>query len=306
MSEAWLYAGVTAAVAAVVTAAVWRPRPAQWVPLLVGPLIAAGAAAASVSSGLGLMALLVVPYTYLLVAAALPWERGWARWGVPGIVVAGCLVLAAPASASPLVRVLLAAPFAIGVLALFRAAHARAGDEDIRRERDRRRFGYNGATSPAPAPVIERAVVAVATVQGLAGIAVIGLGLWFAAIEYRYPKTGAWAGFGYAIAAFFGTLGVVIAAIFLGLASGLHRQFDEFHVVFVVMQVLVAVLLLLSHGDWWTAPGVAWTLSTAALAMFFGFAPQPPAETSGNAAEREGAPAADSALARNFVISAAR
>jgi len=269
MSEAWLYVGVTVAVAAVVTAAVWRPRPVQWVLLLVGPLIAAGAAAASVSSGLGLMALLVVPYTYLFVAAALPWERGWARWGVPGTVVAGCLALAAPASASPLVRVLLAAPFAIGVLALFRAAHARAGDEDIRRERDRRRFGYNDATSPPPVPVIERAVVAVATVQGLAGIAVIGLGLWFVAMEYRYPTTGAWAGFGYGIAAFFGALGVVIAAIFLGLAKGLHRQFDEFRVVFVVMQVLVAVLLLLSHGDWWTAPGVAWALSTAALAMFF-------------------------------------
>jgi hypothetical protein len=267
MSQAWLYAGVTAAVAAVVTAAVWWPRPGQWVLLLVGPLMAVGAAAASVSSGLGLMVLLVVPYTYLLVAAALPWERGWARWGVPGIVVAGCLALAAPASASPLVRVLLAAPFAIGVLALFRAARARAGDDVIRRERDRRRFGYKDA--PDPVPVIERAVVAVATLQGLAGIAVIGLGLWFLAMEYRYPTTGTWAGVGYAIAAFFGTLGVVIAAIFFGLASGLHRRFDEFRVVFVVMQVLVAVLLLLSHADWWTAPGVAWTLSTAALAMFF-------------------------------------
>src|SRR6478735_8619970 len=100
MSEAWLYDGVTAAVAAVMTAAVWRPRPGQWVLLLVGPLLAAGAAALSVSSALGLMVLLVIPYTYLLVSAALPWERAWARWAVPGIVVAGCSALAATASAT--------------------------------------------------------------------------------------------------------------------------------------------------------------------------------------------------------------
>jgi hypothetical protein len=67
MTEAWLYAGVTAAMAAVMTAAVWRPRPGQWVLLLVGPLLAAGGAAASVSSGSGLAVLLVIPYTYLLL-----------------------------------------------------------------------------------------------------------------------------------------------------------------------------------------------------------------------------------------------
>lgn len=273
MSEAWLYAGVTAAVAAVVAAAVWRPRPAQWVLLLVGPLLAAGAAAASVSSGLGPTVLLVITYSYLLVPAALPWERAWARWAVPGIVVAGCLALATTASASLLVRVLLAAPLAIGVLALFRGmARVLAGERGIRRERDRRRFGYRDATPPPSVPVVERAVVAVATLQGLAGIAVVGLGLWFLVLEQRYPTTGVWGPSGNAISAFFVGLGVVIAVPYLGLAQGLRRQYDWYRPLFVVAQVLVGVLFLTS-GASWVAPGAAWALGTAALAMLGSHAP---------------------------------
>ena len=269
MSEAWLYSGVTAVVAAVVTAALWRPRPGQWVLLLVGPLLAAGAAAGSVSSGLGLTVLLVIPYAYLLVAAALPWERAWARWAVPGVVVAGCLALAATASASLLVRVLLAAPFAIGVLALFRAMpRVRAGDREIRRDGDRRRFGHMDATPPASASVIELAVVAVAALQGLAGVTLIGFGVWVLALEQRNPTTGTWAGSASVIAAFAAGLGVVIAAMFFGLALGLRRRYGDYRAVFVVGQVLVGVLLLLSQRGSWTGPGVAWAFGTAALAMF--------------------------------------
>ena len=275
MSEAWLYAGVTAAVAVVVTAAVWRPRPMQSVLLLVGPLLAAGAAARSVSSGgLGLTVLLVIPYTYLIVAAALPWERAWARWAVPGSVVAACLALAATASASLLERVLLAAPFAIGVLALFRGmARVRAGDEEVRQERERRRFGSKDATPPPSVPLAERAVAAVATLQGAAGIAVVGLGLWVLAFEHRHPTTGPWAGTGYVIAGLLAGLGMVTAAMFFGLAQGLRRRYDDFRAVFVVVQVLGGVLLLLFQGGSWTGPAVAWAFGTAALGMFGGVRP---------------------------------
>jgi hypothetical protein len=215
------------------------------------------------------MVLLVIPYTYLIVPATLPWERAWARWAVPGIVVAGCLALGTPASASLLVRVLLAAPLAIGLMGLFRGvARARAGDTDIRRERDRRRFGYKDATPPPSVPLVERAVVAVATLQGAAGIAVIGLGMWVLVLEQRHPTTGPWAGTAYVIAGLLAGLGVVIAAMFFGLAQGLRRRYDDFRAVFVVAQVLVGVLLLLFRGGSWTGPGVAWAFGTAALAMF--------------------------------------
>ena len=237
--------------------------------LLVGPLRAAAAAAGSVSSALGLTVLLVIPYPYLLVSVALPWERAWARWAVPGIVVAGCSALAATASASLLVRVLLAAPFAIGVLALFREmARVRAGDKEIRRERDRRRFGYKDATPPPSVPVVERVVVGLSTLQGLAGIAVICLGLWVLVLEGRHPTTGTWAGVGYVIAAVLAGLGVVVAAMFFGLAQGLRRRYGDFRAVFVVVQVVVGVLLLHTRGGSWVGPGVAWAFGTAALAMF--------------------------------------
>jgi hypothetical protein len=274
MSEAWLYAGVTSAVAAVMTAALWRPRPGQWVLLLIGPLLATAAALWPVSSGLGLLVLLVIPYTYLIVPAALPWERAWARGAVPGIVVAGCLALGTPASASLLVRVLLAAPLAIGLLALFRGmTRVRAGDTEIRRERDSRRFGYRDATPPPSVPLVERAVVAVATVQGAAGIAVIGLGVWVLVLEQRHPTTGPWAGTAYVIAGLLAGLGVVIAAMFFGLAQGLRRRYDDFRAVFVVVQVVVGVLLLPFRGVSWTGPGVTWAFGTAALAMFVSVRP---------------------------------
>lgn len=268
MSEAWLYAGVTGAMAAVVSAAVWRPRPGQWALLLVGPLVAVGAAAVSVSSGLGLTVVFVVPYTYLLVAAALPWERAWARFAVPGIAVAGCLALAANASGSLLARVLLAAPFAIAVLALIRGvARLKFGDRGIRRARDHLRFGSTDPTPPPSALLVERAVVAVSALQGAAGVAVIGLGVWVLVLERRHPTTGPWAGAGYVVALLLAVLGVVVAATFFGLAEGLRRRYRDFRPVFVVVQGVVGVLLLLFRGVSWTGPGVAWAFGTAALAM---------------------------------------
>ena len=218
---------------------------------------------------LGLMVLLVIPYTYLLVSAALPWERAWARWAVPGIVVAGCSALAATASATLLVRVLLAAPFAIGVLALFREmARVRAGEREIRRQRDRRRFGYKDATpSSVGSP-------------GSAG----GRGGGHAAGARRHrrhrpravgpgprgsiPDHGHLGRRRLRDRSSPGGLGVVVAAMFFALAQGLRRRYDEFRAVFVVMQVVVGVLLLLTRGGSWTGPGVAWAFGTAALAMF--------------------------------------
>ena len=114
--------------------------------------------------------------------------------------------------------------------------------------------------------------MAVSTLQGLAGIAVIGLGMLGLVLEHRHPTTGVWGPSGTAISAFFAGLGVVIAVPFLGLAKGLRRQYDWYRPVFVVAQVLVGVLLLTS-GASWVAPGAAWALGTAALAMFGSDAP---------------------------------
>ena len=154
MSEAWLYAGVTAAVAAVMTAAGGDRGQVSGFCCLSDRCLRLGPPLGRCPAALGQTVLLVIPYTYLLVSAALPWKRAWARWAVPGIVVAGCSALAATPSASLLVRVLLAAPFAIGLLALFRgwlvfrpvigkaADSAIAGDLGTRTPRRLRRFPW--------------------------------------------------------------------------------------------------------------------------------------------------------------------
>lgn len=268
MSDTWLYAVVTIAVAAVAAAAVWRPRPGQAVLLLVGPLLASAGAAGSVSGGLGLTALLVIPYAYLLVAAALPWDRAWSRVAVPGTVVAGCLALGATARADLPVLVVLAAPFAIAVIALFRApARFHAGDAGAGQERHDGRSEPEDAAPPRATPRIAPVIVAVATLQGVAGLAIAGLGAGTLISQQRPPDTGMWSGLGEVIGAVIAVLGVLLAATFLGLAAGLHRRYRDLRLVFVVLQGLVAVLLLLTRGSGWTGAGVAWALGTAALAL---------------------------------------
>ncbi|MGO4597164.1 hypothetical protein [Terrabacter sp. 2RAF25] len=268
MSDAWVYAVVTIAVAAVASAAVWRPRPGQAALLLVGPLLATAAAAGNVSGGLGRTALLVIPYTYLLVAASLPWERFWARVAVPGTVVAGCLGLGATAGAALPVLVVLAAPFAIGAIALLRAlAGPHPGNQGSGHGHHDGLGQPEHAAPPRPTARIAPVIVAVATLQGVAGLAIAALGAVTLFLQRRHPDTGMWSGLGEVIAVVVLVLGALLAATFLGLAAGLHRRYRDFRPVFVVLQGLVAALLLLTVGSGWVGVGVAWALGTAALAL---------------------------------------
>jgi hypothetical protein len=115
--------------------------------------------------------------------------------------------------------------------------------------------------------VVEQAVVPVATLQGAAGIAINGLGCgsWPSSIDTDHGSVG---GHRLLIAGLLAGLGMVIAAMFFGLAQGLRRRYDDVRAVFVVVQYWLGVLLLLSRGVWWTGSAVAWASGTAALAMF--------------------------------------
>ncbi len=293
MGDARLCAAITFAVAAIMTAAMWRPRPRQAVLLLVGPVLAVAAAVGAVSGGLGLMALFLVPYAYLLVAAALPWERPWARWVVPATVMTGCLALAAPGLRSPTMLLVLAIPFTSAAVALVGVrSHRRAvpvpgdgHDEGVERSgpvgaagRVGDVGGFGGGAGVAADEqadlepsrserVLARVVVAAAALQGLAGLALVGYAAWGYLLEKRHPSTGPWAGAVYVMLLVIAVLGLALAAGFFALAVALRRRHLYFRRIFVIVQMVGVALLVGNAGRPWTWPGTAWGLGTAALAL---------------------------------------
>lgn len=78
-------------VLAVVTAAVWPPRPGSAALILAGPLITLAAVAGiPLFEQLGWLAVIGVPYAVLVVPPVLNWRRPWATVLVPGTVLVIC------------------------------------------------------------------------------------------------------------------------------------------------------------------------------------------------------------------------
>ncbi|WP_076264011.1 hypothetical protein [Intrasporangium flavum] len=281
MGEAWLYAVITTAVAAVMAAATWRPRPGQAAALLIGPVLSVAAVVGAVSGGLGLLALLVVPFAYLLVAAALPWQRLWAQWAVPATVMVGCLALAASGGRGLTMLLVLAIPFTSAAVGLARLRHDRRaepapGDGGLDGVGGVGGDGVTAGTAhvqpayhepSASERLLAPVVVAATALQGVAGLALVGYAGWGYLLEKRHPSTGPWAGAAYVILGGLAVLGLALAAGFFALAVALRRRYPDFRRIFVVVQLVSVALLVGNAGHPWTVPGIAWGLGTAALAL---------------------------------------
>jgi uncharacterized membrane protein len=256
MTYAWPFVAATCALALVMTAAVWRPTAGQAALLLTGPVATVAALVGPAWGGLGLLGVVVVPFGYLLVPSVLPWSRPWARWAVPATVLAACAVLAAPSRfAGPMS--LFALPFGFALVALVRALfqlHRPAGP-----------------TASGPGTVggnlaAGRAVVVVAALQGAAALLA---GAVIAAVllgpNANTGGTSGFAGLGTALALLVAGFSVTVAALFFGVAVGLHRRYRDFRYVFTAVQIAALALCVWAvHGVWvWAA--AAWVAATVAL-----------------------------------------
>ena len=125
------YFAVIVPLVAVAVAALWPPRWWQVALQVSGPVLT-GLAALEVAGFdyLGWIAVLGIPYAYLIVMPLVPWRRDWARVAMPVIVMAVVGIIVGLARFEVAVVFYLAMPFAAAVLGLVLLAVSR---------RDRRR-----------------------------------------------------------------------------------------------------------------------------------------------------------------------
>ncbi len=84
----YLYLLIVVPLTLFATAAVWVPRPWQWVLLYGGPLVTLlGVNGVPGFDRLGWVAVFGIPWAYLVVLPLLPWRREWVRTVLPVTVL---------------------------------------------------------------------------------------------------------------------------------------------------------------------------------------------------------------------------
>lgn len=107
-------------------AAVRPPGPAHLVLLLGGPVLAAAAAGGVPGvERLGWVAVIGIPYAYLLVLPVLPWRRRWARVAIPAVVLVDVGLAVAVGRADAPVLFFAAFPACAALVGLVVAARSR-------------------------------------------------------------------------------------------------------------------------------------------------------------------------------------